>query len=193
MTKRLLGLTLVVVVFPALSVAQLAITTTLLPNGAVGQIYGGVSTGVIIQTQNAVGSVFCQGVLPSGLVLLSSGNIAPALAQSLRRILANQPQHKRGRSRESKYLLIVYPTNLSKAILVLLGRPWDDWKQPHWGPNGFFFQAPLDNNGEPLAIAGGARKNISTLSWAKYQCWHARTQLAILYRETRQHLRGKRG
>jgi hypothetical protein len=129
-------------------------------------------------------------------MLLSFRNTSPIRALARRHLhylLANRTKHNRERSRESKYPLIVYPTNLTKSILVLLGGPWDDWQQPLWGPNGFVLQGPLDNNGLPLPISGEARRHLSVSSWAKVLCWHVLTQLSILYRETLWLLAGKRG
>ena len=138
------------------------------------------------------GAVRCSAWLGVGVIaLLFFGGVAQARIRH--RLPGSRKTRNRERSRESKYLQVVHPIGPVKAILWLLGRPWDDWAEPHWGPNGFFFQAPLDNTGLPLTTAGGARKNLSVSSWARVLLWHVRTQLAILSRETISHLCGRRG
>jgi hypothetical protein len=128
------------------------------------------------------------------LLSFENGAQAPSLfGRHLRCLLANHIRRSRERSRESKYPLIVYPTRPTRAILWLLGRPWDTWQEPSNWPTGYVFQGPLDSNGSPLSISGEARKNISAQSWARLQCWHARSQLSIICRETRRRLLGMRG
>jgi hypothetical protein len=90
-----------------------------------------------------------------------------ALARILVHLLANRMKHNHERSRESKYLPIVYPTNLTTAISMLFVRPWDDWEQQDWDRNGFVSPTFLGNSGEPSATAAGAKKNAPSSSWAK--------------------------
>jgi hypothetical protein len=98
----------------------------------------------------------------------------------------------RARSRGSMHLRIVHPTSPVRAILWLLGRPWEGSREARW-PNGFVAARPFDSAAVPCP-SGRAARMLARLSFGAMRLWWCvREQLGLLVHETLWRLAGMRG